>query len=149
MDERIVKILSTEGFHNTPEDTFRRRVERFPLVVQQEVANRVIDLLFIEGDASDSELQLLDEARAFVGAQHAEANDIVIWQVGQLIQQRAYDAGTLDTTATTLWRFLARYRYPEHNIEGATGERTGPIGSSSPTGHVIRSSSGGWGFVEF
>lgn len=147
MDERIVKILSTEGLHHNPEDTFRRRVERFPLDVQQEVANRVIDLLFIEGDASDSELLLMDDARAFVSAERTEANDTVIWQLGQLIQQRAYDAGTLETAAATLWHFLARYNYPVHNVENAAGELTEL--NSSTTGRVVRSLGGRWGFIEF
>jgi hypothetical protein len=149
MDERIVKILSTEGFHNHPEDTFRRRVERFPLVAQQEVANRAIDLLFIEGDASDSEQQLMDEARAFVSAQRIEANDIVIWQLGQLIQRRAYDPGPLDDTAVALWNYLTHYSYPKHTVENTRAEHTAPVDSSSSTGRVVRSSSGGWGFIEF
>lgn len=149
MDERIVKTLSTEGFHNNPEDTFRRRVERFPFDIQQEVATRAVDLLFIEGDASDSELQLMDDARAFVSAQRTEADDIVIWQLGQLIQRRAYDSGALSDAGTALWHFLTRYSYPTHDVESTTAERTEPIDSSRPTGWAIRSSNGRWGFVEF
>lgn len=132
MDERIVTYVD---FHNVPEDTFRRRLERFPLDVQKEVAQRVIDLLTIEGSASHSEQLLLDEAHAFVNNTwnfQPSNRAVLLWRLGQLIQRLLYHPGVLGTPAIELWDFLAKYSYPargESEVEDALEELGEPIGT--------------------
>lgn len=158
-----MRALSTEGFHNVPEATFRRRLERFPISVQQEVAQRAVELLFIEGDASRSEHLLMDEARAFVSSTwnfQASNRAVTFWRIGQLIQRRASRPGVLGTSAVELWHFLANYDYPkhDHDVEDTAeefGESIGDRGNSarsseSPSSESsktdVSSSSGGSGF---
>lgn len=117
--------------HCIPEDTFKRRLERFPLAVQQEVAQKVVNLLFDEGDASHSEQLLMDEARAFVcDTWNFQANNraVTFWRLGQLIQRRAYHPGVMSAAATDLWNFLAGYDYSERDdLDDEVGE---PIGDT-------------------
>lgn len=137
------------GFHNVPEAAFRRRLEEFPHSAQQEVAQRAVDLLFTEGNASHNEQLLMDEARAFVtGLWNFQASNraVTFWRLGQLIVRRAYHHdNALSPIARDLWNFLATYHYPsrhddDEDVAEELGEAIGGIVDDTPSTSTASSS---------